>query len=194
MDDIVITVDNNNRIIEIIGLENIEVQIVMAEVRKKGIAERKTSISSTQLTKIIHNVSARNQCVNFLASQNSQYNAIDIQELVTDAYGSSLRDVSFLFPIPDRNGNVYLVWESVEFEKSKATHIFKCEENILEDSETKIKNFIEDNIRIRSRLNSVESEDIEMQKELRYFCRVNHDTVDYQVWEDRMKEVLPFLK
>jgi cold shock CspA family protein len=194
IDDIITTVNSNNHITKIAGLEDIEVKIVIAEVRKNGATDRKTNISSSQISKIIHNISARNQCINFLASQNSDYNVLDIQELVTDDYGSLRRDVSFIFPIPNGKGNVYLIWESAEFEKSKATHIFKCSEEELEDMESKIKDFIECNLRTRSRLNSVENEDLEVKREMQYFCRVNHDSVEYQVWENRMREVLPFLK
>jgi cold shock CspA family protein/GTP-binding protein EngB required for normal cell division len=194
IDDIIATVNNNNHITKITGLEDIEVKIVIAEVRKNGTSDRKTNISSSQISKIIHNISARNQCINFLARQNSDYNVLDIQELVTDDYGSLRRDVSFIFPIPNGKGNVYLIWESAEFEKSKATHIFKCSEEELESVESKIKEFIESNLRTRSRLNSVEIDDLEVKKELQYFCRINHDSVEYQVWENRMREVLYFLK
>jgi cold shock CspA family protein len=194
IDDIITMVDNFNHISKITGLEDIEVKIIIAEVRKNGTTERKTSISSSQILRIIHNISARNQCINFLACQNSDYNVLDIQELVTDDYGSLRRDVSFIFPIPNGKGKVYLIWESAEFEKSKATHIFKCASEELEDMEFKIKDFIESNLRTRSRLNSVEFDDLKVKKELQYFCRVNHDSVEYQVWEHRMKEVLPFLK
>lgn len=193
IDDIIATVNNYNQIIKIKGLENIEVKIVMAEVRKNGSTERKINISSSQIAKIIHNISARNQCINFLARQNENYNVLDVQELVTDDLGSLRRDVSFMFPIPNGEGNIYLIWESAEFEKSKATHIFKCSEDELDDMEIKIKDFIEGNLRTRSRLNSVESNDLEVKRKLQYFCRVNHDTVDYQVWEKRMREVMPFL-
>ena len=194
IDDVITTVNSNNQITKISGLEDIEVKIVIAEVHKNGATEGKTNITSSQISKIIHNISARNQCINFLASQSSVYNVLDIQELVTDDYGSLRRDVSFIFPIPNTKGNVYLIWESAEFEKSKATHIFKCSEEELENAESKIKDFIESNLRTRSRLNSVKYDDIEVKRELQYFCRVNHDTVEYQVWENRMREVLPFLK
>ena len=192
--DIITTVNNNNQITKITGIEDIEVKIVLAEVRKNGTTDRKTNISLSQISKIIHNISARNQCINFLAIQNSDYNVLDIQELVTDDYGSLSRDVSFIFPIPNDKGNVYLIWESAEFEKSKATHIFKCSEDELDDMEFKIKDFIESNLRTRSRLNSVENNDLKVKRELQYLCRVNHDSVEYQVWENRMREVLPFLK
>ena len=194
IDDIIVTVNHNNHITKITGLEDIEVKIVIAEIRKNGTADRKTNISSSQISKIIHNISARNQCINFLASQNSDFNVLDIQELVTDDYGSLRRDVSFIFPIPNNKSNVYLIWESAEFEKSKATHIFKCSIEEVDDMEFKIKDFIESNLRTRSRLNSVENDDLKVKRELQYFCRVNHDSVEYQVWENRMREVLPFLK
>jgi hypothetical protein len=194
IDDIIVTINHNNLITKITGIEDIEVKIVIAEVRKNGTLDRKTNISTSQISKIIHNISARNQCINFLASQDSDFNVLDIQELVTDDYGSLRRDVSFIFPIPNNKGNMYLIWESAEFEKSKATHIFKCSIEELEDMEFKIKDFIESNLRTRSRLNSVEIDDLKVKRELQYFCRVNHDSVEYQVWENRMREVLPFLK
>jgi len=190
IDDIITTVNSYNQITKITGLEDIEVKIVIAEVRKNGTTDRKTNISASQISKIINNISARNQCINFLARQNSNYNVLDIQELVTDDYGSLRRDVSFIFPIPNAKGNVYLIWESAEFEKSKATHIFRCTEEEIEFMESKIKEFIESNLRTRSRLNK----DLKVKKELQYFCRVNHDSVEYQVWENRMREDLPFLK
>jgi hypothetical protein len=193
IEDIIVTVDNNNRILNIEGLDDIEVKIAVAEIRKNGTRERRTAISSSQLTKIIHNVAARNQCINFLASQNSPYNAIDVQELVTEVYGSLRRDVSFLFPIPDGKGNVYLIWESAEFEKSKATHIFKCREENIEESQEKIKDYIEQNIYTRSKLNSPMYADIDERRALNYVCRVNHDSVDYSVWRDRMRTEFPFL-
>ncbi|MFA9212896.1 MAG: cold shock domain-containing protein [Candidatus Methylacidiphilales bacterium] len=194
LDDIIVTVNNYNYITEITGLEDIEVQIVIAEVRKNGTTDRKINISSSQTLKIIHNIAARNECINFLATQNSNHNVLDIQELVTEDYGSLHRDISFIFPISDGNGNVYLIWESADFEKSKRTHIFKCSEEELEDMESKIKNFIESNLRTRSRLNSKENEDHEEKRKLKYFCGINHDSVEYQVWENRMKDALPFLK
>ncbi|MHC1738981.1 MAG: hypothetical protein AB9882_13325 [Ignavibacteriaceae bacterium] len=193
IDDLITTVNGNNQIIQIMGLENIEVQIVIAEVRKNGSTESKTKISSSQITKIIHNVSERNKCINFLASQNSEVKVLDIQELVTNVYGQPSRDVSFLFQIRDWNGNYYLIWESAEFDKSKATHIFKCHEEELEDMMIKIKEFIENNPRVRSRLNSVDSNDLDVKRDLKYLGRVNHDSAEYKVWENRMRELLTFL-
>ncbi len=194
IDDIFIAVDNVNCVVEIVGLENIEVNIIIAEVQKEGTTSSRVHISSSQLTKIIHNVSARNQCINFLANQDSNFKALDIQEQVSEVYGALRRDVSFLFSISGGNGYIYLVWESVEFEKSKATHVFRCLESEIESAVKNIKNFIEGNICVRSRLNGKDTTDFDAKKELQHFCRINHDSIDYQVWENRMKEVMPFLK
>lgn len=194
INDIIVTVDLNNRIMKITGIEDVFLNIFKVELLKKGTTERITRNSESQVTKLLHNVAARNQCINFLARQKTEYNVLDIYELVFDNCGSIHRDVSFLFSIPDEKSNVYLIWESAEFEKSKATHIFKCKKNIFETIENQIKDFIENNTRVRSRLNSVECEDLQVKQDLRYFCRVNHDNVDYQIWESRIREELPFLK
>lgn len=198
LENIIITVNKSNEIIEIIGLENIEVQIVLLEVRKKNGKkiedEESFTISNDTLVRIIHNVAARNQCINFLSKQSNLYKVIDIQELLSDKYGSLSREISFLFSIPNTENNIYLIWESAEFEKSKATHIFKCTKEEFNTMESKIKTYIEENTLVRSKLNSVEYVDIEIKKELQYYCKVNHHTSEYQVWEDRMREVLPFFK
>ena len=192
--DIIVKVSQENEIIDITGLEDIEVRIIVAEIQKNGEFEKRTNISSNQVSRIIHNVSARNQCIDFLGSQKSDYDVTDIQELVSDSYGLSRRDISFLFPIQDKKGSVFFIWESAEFEKSKATHIFKCSEGEVETVQNKIKEFLESTIRSRSLLNSVESGSQKVKKGMRYLCRVNHDNFEYQVWEDRMRDVLPFLE
>ncbi|MDR2126273.1 MAG: hypothetical protein LBP63_05535, partial [Prevotellaceae bacterium] len=195
IEDIIVTVrKSDNKIVDIKGLDKIEERIILAEIYKHGLTDRRIDRSDSQLTKLIHNVAARNSCIQFLSEQKSQYNAIDIKEIVSEQYGFLRRDISFLFPIPDGHGNVYLVWESAEFEKSKATHIFKCCEEDVENMEKEIKKYIENNIHIRSYLNSSEYKCQKKKRELQYFTRINHDTVEYTVWEDRMKEVMPFLK
>ena len=191
IEDIIVEVDNNNRIKSINGLEDVEVKIVFAKIRKYGTAETKAEVTNNEVIKIMHNVAARNQCINFLARQKSDYNVIDIHELVTDQYGSLRRDVSFIFPIKDNFDNIYLVWESAEFEKSKATHIFKCKESMNEEVENNIKEFIESTIKC-SRLNSSEIEDRKIKADLHYLCRVDHDNTDHLAWEDKMREVMPF--
>ena len=103
------------------------------------------------------------------------------------------KDISFLYSIPDNKGNVYLIWESVEFEKSKATHIFKCDYNEVENYIDLIKSFLETTVHSRSTLNSSEREDAEIKSKLSYFGKINHDSKDYSVWEARIKNVLPFL-
>lgn len=222
LNDLIVKIrESDNYIIDIKGLDDLCEKIVFAEVQKNASINKRTEISSNTLTKLIHNVSVRNNCIKLLSAQDSQFKAIDIQEQVSEQYGSLRHDVSFLFPIPDGQGNVYLVWESPEIEKSKATHIFRCSEDIVETLEEKIKEFIESYACIRSKLNSysnqleekienditgvnhdfvdyevLEDKGKKIKKEVMpyYYTRVNHDSFDYKVWEDRMKEVMPFLK
>ncbi|MCD7901689.1 MAG: hypothetical protein LUH22_18080 [Bacteroides sp.] len=192
MDDIIVKIDNHNYITDIQGLNELETKVTIAEIHKKGTLEKRIEISSQQILKLIHNVAARNKCVHFLLNQNLRHNVIDIQELI-EKYGSVRRDVSFLFPISDGKGNIYLIWESIEFEKSKATHIFKCKEEVLSNMEEKIKNFLEINYYARSRLNSLKAEEQEIKQNLQYYGRINHDSSEYEIWEERMKIEMPFL-
>lgn len=196
IDNITVKVDNNNHVMTISGLETIEEKIKITEFNKKRRKGANIEHLSTEaLSKLIHNVSARNQCVKFLSSQSSEFRVLDIRELVSERFGEFYAsDISFLFPLPDNENNVFLVWESAEFEKSKATHIFKCETKDVENLENMIKAFLENTVQSRSKLNSSTPENIEIKKRLQYFGRVNHDSIDYRVWEDRMKVALPFLK
>ena len=194
LDDIIVTVNSDNSIETIEGLESIETQIIFAEIRKNGSIESRQKISNEEVIRMIHNVGERNKCIKFLNEQNSPFNVVDIQELVTEVYGGLKRDISFLYCLPDNNGYVYLIWESVEFEKSKATHIFKCKSFEVENYIDIIKKFLESTIHSRSKLNSSEKDDVDQKKELNYFGRVMHDSKEYRVWEDRMKNTLSFLK
>lgn len=194
IDDILVIVNNDNSIEAIEGLESIETQIIFAEIRKNGSIESRQKINKEEVIRMIHNVGERNKCINFLNEQNSPYNVVDIQELVTEVYGGLKRDISFLYCLPDNNENVYLIWESVEFEKSKATHIFKCINSEVENYIDIIKKFLESTIHSRSTLNSSEKNDLYQKRELNYFGRVMHDSKEYSVWESRMKNTLSFLK
>ena len=98
-----------------------------------------------------------------------------------------------MYCIPDNDKYVYLIWESVEFEKSKATHIFKCNFMDVDNYVNLIKDFLETTIYSRTTLNSSEKEDVKIKNRLNYFGRINHDSKDYSVWEMRIKELLPFL-
>ncbi|HOP51054.1 MAG TPA: hypothetical protein PK887_10585, partial [Ignavibacteriales bacterium] len=192
--DIIFKVNNNNCIIEINGLEEIDQHITIADLHKKGQSGYRVSLTREQVSRINKYFSFRNECINFLSRQNTPYNVVDVHELIIEKDGYNHRDITFIFPIPDGNGNVFLIWESAEFDKSRATHIFKCSEEELEDKLEKIKDFIENNKQTRSRLNSNDEKDLKLKEELGYLCRVIHDTDEYQTWENRMKEVLPFLK
>jgi cold shock CspA family protein len=193
IDDIIIDVDKTNSIKQITGLESIETQVIFAEVRKNVEVGSRHYVSNEEVIRLIHNVAERNKCIQFLNKQNSPFNVVDIQELVTEIYGGLQKDISFLYSIPDTKGNVYLIWESVEFEKSKATHIFKCDFNEVDDYIDLIKSFLETTVHSRSTLNSSEKEDAEIKNKLSYFGKINHDSKDYSVWEARIKNVLPFL-
>jgi len=196
IDNITVKVDNNNHIMSISGLETIEEKIKITEFNKRERkGAKRESLSTEALLKLIHNVSARNQCIKFLSSQSSEFKVLDIREMVSERYSEFYTsDISFLFPLPDNEGNVFLVWESAEFEKSKATHIFKCQTDNVEYLENKIKDFLENTGQSRSKLNSAEPENLEIKKHLQYYGRVNHDSIEYRVWENRMKVALPFLK
>lgn len=194
LDDIIVTVNHNNCIECIEGLDSIEKQINLVEVKKNDSIASRKKVSNEQVIRLIHNVGERNKCIRFLNEQNPRYNVVLIQELVTKEDGGLRKDASFLYCLPDNTDNIYMIWESAEFEKSKATHIFKCKTFEVENSIDIIKAFLESTIHSRTMLNSPNSYDIGQKSELNYFGRVIHDSKEYGIWEQRMKNTLPFLK
>lgn len=174
------------------GLENIEERIIIADIQHNGTETYKTKINKNQINRIIHNVSARNKCIDFISRQESQFNVLDIQELISNQLGEIKRDISFMFIIPNERF-AYIIWESVEYDKSKATYIFRANLDSALSHAKKIKIFIESNLYIRSRLHSSSSND-DIKTELNFYARINHDSERYEIWEERMKECLPFLK
>lgn len=188
----IIVVVNHRHVVDIKGLDEIEERIVIADIQKNGSLNHKSKIAKEQLVRIIHNVAARNRCIDFLSRQDSQFDAIDIQELVSTKYGEISRDISFMFIFPN-NGNAYIIWESVEYEKSKATYIFRCDLDSALPHADNIKKYIENNCHVRSNLTSSSGFE-EVRAVLKFYGKVMHDSQKYEVWEKRMKEQLPFLK
>lgn len=187
--DIIVHTCNRN-VVKIEGLETIEEHIIIATIQHKGSITNRLDINNEQIIKIIHNVSARNKCIDFLSKQNSPFNVIDIQELVSSRYGDIKRDISFMFIIP-HEADAYIIWESVEYDKSKATYIFKHDRDSAYIHAQNIKTYIETNLYARSQL--IASDNEVLRNNLKFYARINHDSEKYIVWEERMKDLLPFL-
>lgn len=100
--------------------------------------------------------------------------------------GRATFEISFLFTVT-RDEYSYVFWESSEYDKSKATHIFKIEKKQYDEVFEKIIEFFQANIKVRSKLND---ENFEEKKELRYLCRIDHDYFEYQNWERRINQIL----
>jgi hypothetical protein len=78
-------------------------------------------------------------------------------------------------------------WESLEFDKSKATHIFKFKVDEYDQVIKKIIDFLQNNVKVRSKLNS---ETFEEKKELGYLCRIDHDYFNFDNWKRKVDEIL----
>ena len=82
----------------------------------------------------------------------------------------------------------------MELEKSKATHIFKCNRTEYESIFSEIENYLSGNLKVRSTLNSNDIDAIGHQKKLRYLCRIEHDNFNFSKWETSLYDILPELK
>jgi|AntAceMinimDraft_9_1070365.scaffolds.fasta_scaffold05592_2 cold shock CspA family protein len=185
----------NNHILKIIGLEELEEIIWKVQIQKEvenGI-KRGINISSN---KIPTNFIIRNKCIQFFNQlQVKEFQVVRILEKTfnLDSGGFSV-DISLLYSIPVNTNYVAIIWESLELEKSKATHIFRCFREEYLDIFNKIEYYLSTKQKVRSSLNSFDSENIQKQQELKHLCRIDHDNFDYLKWERKILEILPDIR
>ena len=192
IEDIIFTVNNENEIISILGLEVIEEIIKIIELNKEAIFSYKSSRRVN--VKIIQNIIERQPCIKFLSKHISENDLIyNVFEKIRIGENIII-EKSFLFPLHDNQGNIFLVWESAVFEKSKATYVFKFPIEIQDEMIDKIINYLENHINVRSILGSTKQSYDELRKELKYYGKIIHSNEKYEIWEERIKRLLPFLK
>lgn len=176
------------------GLDNLEVIIYKAELERE-IIEGTTGPRGEGKNRIPINMILRNQCIQYLNIL--QLRDLEPTRLLEKSFNperNSLSvDLSLLFSIPLRTGEVALIWESLELEKAKATHIFKCADDEHEQIQNQIEDYLSRKEKVRSSLNSTTEEDQIDQRRLRYFGRVDHDNFDFTIWQDRLHDLLPEL-
>lgn len=187
---------SKGRINLIDGLDDLEEVIWKILIFKEAESSDGYVIKGIGQNRIPVNMILRNQCVKFL-------NKLQIKDLVPTRIlektlnitkGGINIDISLLYSIPINNFEIAIIWESLELEKSKATHIFKCNKSEYSKVFSEIEHFLTSNIKVRSALNSKNSKDSKTQKILRYLCRIEHDNFNYQKWENSLLEVLPEIK
>ena len=138
----------------------------------------------------------RNRCIQFL--NKLQLSELEPTRVIEKAYniarGGISVDVSLLYSIPINEYEIAIIWESLELEKAKRTHIFKCDRNEFKSIFNDIEINLSTQIKIRSKLNSSDYENVNYQKKLRYISGINHDNQNYKKWESDLFELLPELK
>lgn len=187
-----------NKIKNIEGLDYLEEIIWKLEIQREIYSENIGSniLHITRDLKIPANMLIKNRCIQFL----NQLQLIELEptriiEKIYNLKSNSITiDVSLLYSIPINNFEIAIIWESLELEKSKRTHIFKCSSDEYKNIFNDIENNLVNQIKIRSKLNSSDFEDVNYQKKLKYLSGINHDNLDYKKWESDLFELLPELK
>ena len=155
-----------------------------------------TTIRGTGSNRIPVNMLLRNQCIQLL--NKFQLKELEPSRVLEKTFnpikGGMGVDVSLLYSIPINEYEVAIIWESLELEKAKATHIFKCLRTEYENIFSEIENYLSGNLKVRSSLNSKDADAISQQNKLRYLCRIEHDNFNFSKWEKSLYEILPELK
>lgn len=194
--DLKINYENDN-INEIIGLELLEELIWKVTI--KQVYENKNNsniINRENISKIPINILLRNSCIQLLNKY--QLNGLEPTRVLEKSYnlttGNSSIDVSLLFSIKLNADDVAIIWESLEIDKSKATHIFKCKAIDYEFIFKEIELYISNNFKVRSSLNSKMNTDSYIKEKLKYLTRIEHDNFNFNKWLESLYTWLPELK
>jgi len=181
--------EKDGNILKIKGLERLE-EIIYKVNLEKNIAEKGLEKVAKEEgeNKIPPSLIIKNQCVNYLNNlQDADKNPTRILEISKDYMSGNIHtDTSLLFSIT-KGENVFIVWESLEFNKSKATHVFKIKLDEYSESLEKISEFLEKNLKVRSKLNS---DSFDEKEKLKYLCRIDHDNFDFKKWEVQLLNIL----
>ncbi|WP_282775471.1 hypothetical protein, partial [Phaeodactylibacter xiamenensis] len=177
------------------GLEDLEETIYKASITKELETSGTTRLKGIGQHKIPVNMILRNECIQFL-NELQLPNLSPTRILERTFYiprGNSCVDISLLYSIPLLNKEIAIIWESLELDKAKATHIFKCNVAEYEEVFQNLEFHLSNTERVRSSLNSKETDDIKQKIDLRYLGSVRHDNFDFNKWKDGLYDLLPDL-
>lgn len=185
-----------DKILSIEGLEQLEELIWKVQIQREVESGERVGIKNIGTNRIPVNMILRNQCIQLL--NRLQVNELEptrvLEKTVNIDNGGISVDISLLYSIPLNQNEIAIIWESLELEKSKATHIFKCLSSEYEDIFSQIGYNLTTQLKMRSRLRSSENEEMVMQKSLRYLTNIDHNNFKYERWENSLFEILPELK
>jgi hypothetical protein len=178
------------------GLDELEEVIWKLLIIQEVETTNGTTIRGTGSNRIPINMLLRNQCIQLL--NKFQLKELEPTRVLEKTFnpikGGIGVDVSLLYSIPIDEYEVAIIWESLELEKAKATHIFKCLRIEYENVFSDIENYLSGKFKVRSTLNSKDADAIGQQNTLRYLCRIEHDNFNFSKWEKSLYEILPELK
>jgi hypothetical protein len=186
----------DSRILNIEGLEELEEIIWKIQIQKAIESGESNHTTNLGENRIPVNMILRNECIQFL--NKLQLKGLEPARILEKQFninsGGFSIDISLLYSIQLNDNEIAIIWESLELDKSKATHVFKCVREEYEDLFNNIKYYLSTESKTRSSLNSNNKEDKENQKKLGYLARVDHDNFNYQKWENSLLEIIPELR
>lgn len=110
---------------------------------------------------------------------------IPAPEMIKNRNGKEEINHSFIFPLRNQNGNIYLVWESIE--ESKATYVFNAEDKFEKCTQKLFDFIVSDFVNKRESLIT----NCEIQKALKFKRRIYH--TNYADWKSEINKILGYL-
>jgi cold shock CspA family protein len=182
----------NGVVEEVEGLDELEMIIKKIFFLKEIEKNPEYIIKDEGENRVPRNILLRNECIRILGNLTKEgtkvfraYERVYTQKM--DRQIATDFDTSYLFCIELSHVEIAIVWESVEFEKSKATYIFKCHYDKLRTTLDRIIMFINTTIHVRSSL--LQSE--EDQQNLGFIGRIEHENFNLESWISKLIAYLP---
>lgn len=182
----------NGVIVDVEGLDEIEIFIKKMSFLKEIEKNPEYIIKGEGENRVPRNILLRNDCIRILGNLSKEgtkvfrvYERVYTQKLerwiVTDF------DTSYLFSIELNHPEFAIVWESVEFEKSKATYVFKCHSDELSTTLNNVIMYVNTTIHVRSTLLRSEED----QQQLGFVGRIEHENFNLKSWISGLITYLP---
>lgn len=182
----------NNTIVDVQGLDELK-ELIQRVIITRGLTESDNFLFKSEgENRVPVNLLLKNECINVLSKLVGEGIKVHrvYEKIWKFEHGIQLPfdfDISYIFPVLTSDGRYILFWESARLEKSKATYVFSCPQDQLDEHLERIISFIDKQVNVRSAILT----STEVQSDLGFIGRIEHENFDIFPWKKRLVSYLP---
>lgn len=182
----------NNTIVDVQGLEELK-ELIQRVIITRGLTESDNFLFKSEgENRVPVNLLLKNECINVLSKLVGEGIKVHrvYEKIWKFEHGIQIPfdfDISYIFPVLTSDGRYILLWESARLEKSKATYVFSCPQDQLDEHLERIISYIDKQVNVRSAILT----STEVQSDLGFIGRIEHENFDIFPWKKRLVSYLP---